>query len=69
MSKPKAENPMFLRIGEMAIRTGVSAKALRLYEKRGLLQPAMYTASGYRLYDDPVAHVAGFFMSGGLVGK
>lgn len=52
MSKPKTEKPMFLRIGDVAERTGVSAKALRLYEKRGLLKPAMYSASGYRLYDE-----------------
>ena len=40
----------FLRIGEIAARTGLSAKALRLYEQRGLLQPCTHSASGYRLY-------------------
>jgi len=37
-------------IGEAARRVGVSAAALRLYEKRGLLPTATRTASGYRQY-------------------
>lgn len=41
----------YLRIGDLARRSGVSAKALRLYEQRGLLQPAAHSAAGYRLYD------------------
>ncbi|HSR65912.1 MAG TPA: MerR family transcriptional regulator [Xanthomonadaceae bacterium] len=40
----------YLRIGTIARRTGVSAKALRLYERRGLLAPCAHTPSGYRLY-------------------
>lgn len=47
MTKP---TPSYLRIGELAARSGVSAKALRLYEQRGLLQPAAHSAAGYRLY-------------------
>lgn len=49
MSNPTAR-PEFLRIGQIALRTGVSAKALRLYEQRGLLKPCMHSPSGYRLY-------------------
>ncbi|WP_257388282.1 MerR family transcriptional regulator [Tahibacter caeni] len=41
----------YLRIGDLARRSGVSAKALRLYEQRGLLRPAAHSAAGYRLYD------------------
>lgn len=37
-----------MRIGELAERTGLSAKALRFYESRGLLPPPVRTASGYR---------------------
>lgn len=40
----------YLRIGDIAERTGLSAKALRLYETRGLLTPDARSASGYRLY-------------------
>lgn len=49
MSKPPATTK-FLRIGELAARGGVSAKGLRLYEARGLLQPDAHSGGGYRLY-------------------
>jgi hypothetical protein len=39
-----------LLIAEVATRTGVSRKALRLYEARGILPPARRTASDYRRY-------------------
>ena len=39
-----------LLIGEVAARSGVSRKALRLYEARGILPPPRRTASGYRSY-------------------
>lgn len=48
MSKPTANS--YLRIGQIAERSGVSAKALRLYEQRGLLKPCTHSESGYRLY-------------------
>lgn len=40
-----------MQISELAKRTGVSAHALRHYEKLGLLQPAR-RASGYREYTE-----------------
>lgn len=49
MSKPTASTKL-LRIGQLAARTGASAKALRLYEARGLLSPDAHTERGYRLY-------------------
>lgn len=49
MSKSTA-TAKYLRIGQIAERTGLSAKALRLYEARGLLAPDARSASGYRLY-------------------
>lgn len=39
-----------LLIGEIAARTGVSRKALRLYEQTGILPAARRTGAGYRLY-------------------
>ena len=44
----------YLTIGQIAARSGVSAKALRLYEQRGLLKPCAHSQAGYRLYG-PVA--------------
>ena len=49
MPKPTATTNL-LRIGQIAERTGLSAKALRLYEVRGLLAPDARSDSGYRLY-------------------
>lgn len=40
---------MYLRPSEAAQRLGVSAKALRLYEQRGLVKPVR-TAAGWRAY-------------------
>ncbi|MCH7903181.1 MAG: MerR family transcriptional regulator [Armatimonadetes bacterium] len=41
-----------MRIGELAVRTGVSVSTLRYYEKRGLLSASQRTAGGYREYAD-----------------
>lgn len=45
-------------IGELAGRTGVSARSLRYYEANGLLRPHR-TASGYRTYADAELRVVG----------
>ncbi|MBO4495681.1 MAG: MerR family transcriptional regulator [Clostridiales bacterium] len=37
--------------GEIAKRAGVSQKAVRLYDEKGLLKPAEYSDGNYRLYD------------------
>ena len=48
----------FLNPSEAAIRLGVSAKALRLYEQRGLIAP-LRTAAGWRTYGpDQMARAA-----------
>jgi len=39
-------------VHEVSGLTGVSIRTLQYYDKIGLLQPAGYTESGYRLYDD-----------------
>jgi MerR family copper efflux transcriptional regulator len=39
-----------MRIGELAMRAGVSAQTLRYYERRGLLDKNRRTPSGYRDY-------------------
>jgi DNA-binding transcriptional MerR regulator len=43
---------MAITIGQAARRSGLSRKAIRLYETRGLLDPADRTPAGYRTYAD-----------------
>jgi MerR family copper efflux transcriptional regulator len=49
-----------LRAGEVAARSGVSRKALRLYEAMGILSPPGRTEAGYRVYGDDVLALLGF---------
>jgi MerR family copper efflux transcriptional regulator len=49
-----------LLIGEVAAKSGVSRKALRLYEKAGILPPSRRTASGYRVYGPETLALLGF---------
>jgi DNA-binding transcriptional MerR regulator len=49
-----------LLIGEVAAKSGVSRKALRLYEKAGILPPARRTGSGYRIYGPETLPLLGF---------
>ena len=37
--------------GEIARKAGVSQKAVRLYDEKGLLKPTEYSEGNYRLYD------------------
>lgn len=39
-----------VRIGVLAQRTGISIDAIRYYERRGVLAPAVRTQSNYRLF-------------------
>ncbi|MBO4456487.1 MAG: MerR family transcriptional regulator [Butyrivibrio sp.] len=43
--------------GEMAKKAGVSQKAIRLYDEKGLLKPTEYSEGNYRLYDDAALQV------------
>jgi MerR family copper efflux transcriptional regulator len=49
-----------LRIGEVAARSGVTPKALRLYEARGIVPKPRRTPAGYRVYDPDVLGVLHF---------
>ena len=40
-----------MRIGELAARTGFSARNIRFYEQQGLLPAPQRTEGGYRTYD------------------
>ena len=49
-----------LLIGEVASRSGVSRKALRLYERTGILPASRRTASGYRVYGPDILATLAF---------
>lgn len=50
------EKPATLTVGQAAGVAGITPKAARLYEARGLIPPAERSNAGYRLYtDDDVA--------------
>jgi MerR family transcriptional regulator, repressor of the yfmOP operon len=44
--------PVWLRIGEMAERAGVSPRTVRYYEQVGLLDPTSRSPGGTRRYDE-----------------
>lgn len=55
---PYSDGPLY-SIGELARRTGLSVKTIRLYSDRGLVVPAERTAAGYRRYGpDATARLA-----------
>jgi len=53
-----------LLIGEVAAKSGVSRKALRLYETAGILPPTRRTASGYRTYGPETLAILAFVAPG-----
>lgn len=49
-----------LTVGQAARRAGVTAKAVRLYEARGILPPAERTEAGYRTYTEADVEILRF---------
>jgi DNA-binding transcriptional MerR regulator len=49
-----------ITVGEAARQSGVSPKAVRLYEAKGILPPAERTQSGYRIYSEQDVQVLRF---------
>ena len=49
-----------LKIGELAAKTGVTAKTIRFYETAGVLPAPVRGASGYRLYRRDAADLLQF---------
>jgi len=47
-------------VGQVARGAGVSAKAVRLYEARGLLPPAARRAAGYRVFEESAVDTVRF---------
>lgn len=55
----EASDGQLLTIGQAAERTDLTPKAIRLYERKGLLPPPRRSDAGYRLYtDDDLAVLA-----------
>lgn len=46
----KVKNQMHMKIGELAVRSGIPASTIRYYEKEGLLPKVQRGANGYRVY-------------------
>ena len=57
-----------MRIGELAERSGVSPKALRHYERIGVMPAPSRTASGYRDYGPQALQRLDFIIAGRRVG-
>lgn len=57
-----------MRIGELAERAGVSAKAIRYYEQIGVLPPPARTPAGYRAYGEDALDRVAFVRAGQAVG-
>ena len=57
-----------LRIGELAARSGVSAKTIRYYEDIGLLTPPPRLGSGYRDYEPSTLDRLAFIRAAQAVG-
>ena len=55
-------------IGEAAAAAGVTARAVRLYESKGLVEPAGRTGSGYRVFTDEDVEVLTFIRQGRSLG-
>ena len=50
MNQPKQQSGSLMTIGEASRRSGFSIKALRFYERRGILPAANRRPNGYRVY-------------------
>jgi MerR family copper efflux transcriptional regulator len=57
-----------LKIGELARRAGVTAKAIRFYERRRILPLPRRAANGYRLYGDDAVDMLRFVKQAGSLG-
>jgi len=60
--------PGSLRIGEVARRAGVTAKAIRFYERGGVLPPPARGGNGYRLYGTDAVEMLAFVKRAGGLG-
>ena len=45
------------KVGELSNITGLSRKALRIYEEKGFINPTGYSVGHYKLYDEETVHI------------
>lgn len=57
-----------LKIGELARSAGVTAKAIRFYERKQILPPPRRAANQYRLYDKDVVDMLRFIKQASSLG-
>lgn len=57
-----------MRIGELAEQARISTKAIRYYERIGILTPPARTTSGYRAYDQTALGRLGFVRAAQALG-
>lgn len=57
-----------LKIGELARKAAVTAKAIRFYERKGVLPAAKRAANRYRIYGDDAAEILRFVKQAGGLG-
>jgi len=50
-SRKSTDESTLMQIGEVAKRVDVTVRTVRYYEEMGLIEPAMRTEGGFRLYD------------------
>lgn len=50
--RPRGDADRHLRIGEVALRTGLSVRTVRHYHDVGLVEPSARSAGGFRLYTE-----------------
>ncbi len=60
--------PRSLKIGDVARRAGVTAKAIRFYERAGVLPPTARGGNGYRLYGNDAVEMLTFVKRAGGLG-
>jgi len=57
-----------LKVGELARSAGVTAKAIRFYERKRILPPAQRAPNGYRLYNEDAVDMLRFIRQASSLG-